>query len=146
MEAVILFFKSGLGKSLLIGAAVLVLLWGVYEKGHVAGREEGYKEGMAIQQPIIDKLTKTINDERTATAIKVKTIEKKASDDVIAAKAVEVTKILTRDKIVNHYNTVEKVVASQCGLSKISVDAINALLDTQIVYPDSSTPGVFNEN
>ncbi len=134
MEALLLFFRTGLGKGILGAALLALLLAGAYAKGHSSGYDSGKKAGIESQKPEIARLAGIINTERTATALKTKKLEKDAADAALKSKDTQVAKVVTRTKIVDHYHETEKLVASQCGLSEASVDAINKMLNTQIIY------------
>jgi hypothetical protein len=129
---------SGLSKALIGLLLVAGIFAGVYAYGHSKGSDAGYASGVAAEQPTILGLTKTINDSRTAVATKVDALQVKTASAVVASVQQQAVKTVVRTQIVDHYHTVEKVVASQCGLSNPSVLAINAALATQIIYDGAS--------
>lgn len=145
--AIKLFFGTPLGKDLLIGFAVVLLLAAVYTAGHHRGYDDGhsdgYTEGVKSQKPVVDELknkvaalTKVINDDREATAAKVKALEHDLSEATIELTAKQAEGKAKRDDIVHRYETsIPPVQQNACGLSVETVTAINALLDTQIENP-----------
>ena len=134
-----MFSTAFLVKNVSIAVAVLGILFAAYSYGSINGSTTGYTKGVASQQAAIANLTKTINDERNAVATKIQQVQAVAANAVIEAQKQQTVKTVVRTQIVDHYNTVEKTVQAQCGLSQPSIAAINELLATQINYIKDAT-------
>lgn len=119
--------------------AVAAVLFGIYEYGHSNGYESGFNKGVASNQPTIDTLTKTINDQRTQLAAKVTQVQDTAANAVVKSEEQQQTKIVTRTQIVDHYHNVEVPAKSTCTLALETTLTINSLLDTQTTY-DNPAP------
>jgi hypothetical protein len=145
--AIKLFFGTPLGKDLLVGFAVLLILAATYSAGHNRGYDEGhsdgYTAGVGSQKPVVDDLknkvaalTKVINDDRTATATKVKGLENDLTNKTVELVKKQSEGKATRTEILTRYTeSIGPVTEASCGLSVTAVQAINDLLDTQIVEP-----------
>lgn len=128
------FLTSGMVKNLAIGLALLFAFGAVYSYGHSNGHTAGFQEGFDSRQSTIDKLVTTINDDRTAQATKIKAIEAKASEDVVAAIAEKAAQEHLRVTIATDFITQHPDVAAKCGLEATAIEAVNTMLGTQKVY------------
>lgn len=142
-----LFFSTPLGKDVLIGFAILLVLAATYSAGHNRGYDvghtDGYTEGVKSQKPVVDELknkvaalTKVINDDREVTAKKVKGIETDLTNKTVELVKRQSESKATRTEILTRYiESTGPVVEASCGLSVTAVQTINDFLDTQIVEP-----------
>jgi len=148
--------KTGMYVMAGIGAALLLL--GAYtlgsSHGYASGYDSGYAKGQKSRQQEVDHLkdnvsalTKTINDERLATATKLQAVEHDATERALKTQSTLTRQITERDQIIKRYEkTVPVKVQESCGLSVETVEAINQLIDKangvqneQITVPDNPT-------
>ena len=147
-----LFFGTPLGKNLLLGIALALVVsavyqWGShngYDSGHTAGVKAG-KEGL---QPTIDHLedqvdllTTKINTDTKERNKKIGELEIELNEQVIATISAQVLATTKRDKIIDKYLAdVPKLVQDSCGLTVKEIEVINELINTQIVDPQLAVP------
>lgn len=152
LTSIKLFFGTSLGKNLLLGIAVALVMsavyqWGShngYDSGHTAGVKAG-KEGL---QPTIDRLedqvdllTLKINTDTIERNKKISDLEVKLNEQVIATLGAQSLASTRRDKIIDRYLAeVPKLVQDSCGLTVKEVEIINELIGTQIVDPQLAIP------
>ena len=130
------FLTPTVTKWLCIGFAVVAALFGAYSYGNSSGHASGYKEGWDARQATVDTLTKTINDDRKAQSDKIKEIEGEVADKVANAIADQAASKTLRLQISTDFVANNPVVAAKCGWDTVTVEAINATLDTQKIFDD----------
>jgi hypothetical protein len=141
--AIKLFFGTPLGKDLIVGFALLLLVTAIYSAGHHTGYSSGHKDGVtdevAVQKPIVDALqlkvdtlTKKINDDTAARNDRLHELEGQVSEQAIATAQAETAKETQRNTVIDQYikNTAPPQTAT-CALDEKTVGAINNLIKTQ---------------
>lgn len=136
-------FRSILKYFLMI-MAIISVVYGIYAYGHSKGHDEGYKAGWAAQQETIDGLVKQINDEREAQQKKLDKIQADAAEAILTAQKEAAAAKKERDDILSNYqHNTPPEQKHQCGLNVSAVNAINALLGTQLSYSNMDLPEDF---
>lgn len=126
-------------------AAYALILVGIYAAGHSQGHDSGYKEGhvdgvASTQKQITDlkadvgALTKIVNDNREALALKAEAILNLTSQLMLKNEQKLNSKIDTRTEIVTKF--IDNPDSAKCGLDPSGVEALNKILDQQIELED----------
>lgn len=141
--AIKLFFGTPLGKDLVVGFALLLLVLAIFGAGHhsgyASGHTDGVKDEVAVQKPIVDALqlkvdtlTKKINDDTTARNDRLHDLEAQVSEQAIAAATAETAKEAQRNTVIDQYiKNTTPVQTAACALDEKTVGAINILIKTQ---------------
>ncbi len=152
-EAAKLFFDSKLGRSVLIGLALLISMAAAYAVGSSHGYAEGHDKGFTAGydsrntevshlQENVAALTKKINDDTKATNDKIAKIQEEAANAAVASqKKLAATEAKQQQIIDNYKATTPPEVQNKCALSKETVEAINLLIDSvNEEQPKSDSP------
>lgn len=111
--------------------AVVAILFGAFEMGST----HGYKEGWAAQQKTIDAMVDKQNKQTAANNQLIADVEKQAMADADAAREASALASKARSTVITKYKTQYAVVAASCGWDIPTVQAINAIIDSD---PDSA--------
>lgn len=119
--------------------AVVLVALAAAGAGFGYGHSTGFEAGEKSKLPEIAALTKTINDERIATANKVSSLEQQAAKAAtVITKEAEVRTVV-KTQVITKYNTVYRTVAEKPSLSTPTVNAVNEI----IAVDDEITPVAF---
>ncbi len=134
---------SSLGKYILMAAAVIAILFGVYMWGHSSGSASGYKQAWDAQQATINKMVTDDNAAKEAHNTQISQLEYAGAKSAAATDTQVASVSETREQIIaayvkNHPQKTIKVTSStgvvsdqlvqDCGLSLDSVLAVNAVI------------------
>lgn len=155
-KAIKAFFETDLGKSLIVGALTIAVLFGTYKAGELHGSkgqyEVGFKAGVASKANEITELKEkitglvgTIKATEEARSNKKDEVEQSTADAYIEGQKSQQAKIQQRDEIIRKFADFTKSQptpqaapkGSVCSVGKDTVEALNELLETQIIYEAS---------
>lgn len=121
--------------ALLFIGAILGCLYAVHDagvqQGIATGDKAGYTRAWNAQQPVIDKLTKTINDNATASNTKISELEQQAADNQATINALTKKQATQAQTILDQYKKANPQTALKCGMSIPTVNAIRDILELQ---------------
>src|ERR1700748_1087215 len=106
-----------LNKYVLMGLAILGLLFGAYEAGKGSGYQDGYQVGWNAQQAAINKLIDAQNAAAKEQTDKITALEITASAADVAASEAKAQAVSARKKIVASYRQANPQVSASCGWS-----------------------------
>ena len=123
-----LLLKYGLP---VLGAAAL--LFGVYEYGHSNGYNSGYQTAWNKQQATIQAMNDKENAQTVAQNKQIDDLVKKSQQDTIDLAAANIKASLARGTVTTQYIHDNPQIAQSCGWDLPTVDAINAIIDSDPV-------------